>query len=131
VAEAINEAKSRLPGKLSHGLKDALHRVGSGNEAVRAQAIKDLGHYFANGFAHVPEDDTFANKLYELSLEVSHGQNLQAAHDLGYQLLYGKGAAVDTTRAWELLNKSANGGHHISDPMIKYMKTHHLVPKVA
>jgi hypothetical protein len=131
LAQAIAEAKAHLPHKLSRGLADALHRLDSTSTRVQAQAIKDLGYYFSNGFSHVPHDDVLANKLYELSLEVSHGQNAQAAHDLGYHLLYGKGAAVDTDRAYELLSKSSAAGHKISDPMLQYMRVHHLTPRVG
>lgn len=129
VADTLDEVRALLPEHPGKELADVLNRLESGNELVRAQALKDMGYYFANGFRGIAEDDTMANRLYELSLEVSGGRNTQALHDLGYQLLYGKGAAVDTVRAHDLLERAAAGGNRLSVPMLQYMDRMGLSPK--
>lgn len=131
IDDVLNEAHRQMPEKLSKKLSGVLSRIDSSNVKVRAQALKDLGYYFANGFGGVHENDALANKLYELSLEASGGKNIQAAHDLGYHLLHGKGAAVDQGRALELLGQAKKGGHPLSGEMLKYMKLHRLYPQVS
>jgi len=119
-----------LPANMSGTLAETLARAtGAENSAVQAQAIKDLGYFFANGFQGVSENDVFANQLYELALDISGGENIQAAHDLGYHALHGLGmAAPDYSRAFELLTQSDQGGHRLSAPMLEYMRTHNLIP---
>jgi hypothetical protein len=129
LADLLNEAKSQLPAEHCKGLDTALHRLGSAHENVKAQAIKDLGYYFANGFCGVHENDALADKLFQASIDVSHGHNVQALHDLGYQTLHGFGTAQDNSKAYELLTKAAAGGHPLSPPIVSYMETHHLAPR--
>ncbi|MBU0799413.1 MAG: hypothetical protein KKA05_00265 [Alphaproteobacteria bacterium] len=129
VGATMEEIRSLLPADPGRAMTDVLNRIDSTNDAVRAQALKDLGYFFANGFRGVVENDVVANKLYELSLEVSGGNNMQAAHDLGYHLLYGKGTDVDLARAHELLSQSSAGGNKLSAPMLQYMDRMGLSPK--
>jgi TPR repeat protein len=129
LADLLNEAKSQLPVSHCGGLDSALDRLDSARENVRAQAIKDLGYYFANGFCGVQENDALANRLFEASIDVSHGQNVQALHDLGYQTLHGFGTTQDSAKAYELLTRAAEGGHKLSPPILDYMKTHNLAPR--
>lgn len=131
IDDVLNEAHRQMPEKLSKKLSGVLSRIDSSNLKVRAQALKDLGYYFSNGFGGVHENDALANKLYELSLEVSGGKNIQAAHDLGYHMLHGKGAAVDHERAIKLLVQAKKGGHPLSGDMLKYIKLHRLYPQVS
>lgn len=127
--DPLTEARNLIPANgACADMNMVLGRLNSANELVRAQAIKDLGYFFANGFCGVQENDALANQLYELSLSVSHGQNIQAAHDLGYQLLHGFGADKDYARAYELLNKASAGGHPLSPPILDYMKVYKLAP---
>ncbi len=72
------------------------------------------------------ENDALADKLFQASLDVSHGHNIQALHDLGYQTLHGFGTAQDNGKAYEtLLTKAAAGMPPAL--IIDYMKLHHLV----
>ncbi len=130
LADLLNDAKSHLPAHHCKGLDSALHRLDSTHENVRAQAIKDLGYYYANGFCGVHENDALADKLFQASLDVSHGHNIQALHDLGYQTLHGFGTPQDSGKAYDLLSKAAAGGHPLSPPILDYMKVHHMAPKV-
>jgi TPR repeat protein len=128
LANLLNEAKSQIPSHHCAGIDSAVHRLSSVHENVQAQAIKDLGYYYANGFCGVHENDVLADKLFQASLNVSHGHNIQALHDLGYQTLHGFGTAPDNGKAFELLTKAAAGGHPLSPPILDYMKLHHLAP---
>lgn len=118
VASVLDEAYGALPETPGRQLAETLSRLESTNDAVKAQALKDLGYFFANGFARLPEDDVLANKLFELSIEVSGGNNHQAMHDLGYHLIYGKGTAVDLERGRELLEAAAERGNRLSVQML-------------
>ena len=131
LADLLNEAKSQIPQSHCKALDTALHRLDSTHENVRAQAIKDLGYFFANGRCGVVENDALADKLFQASIDVSHGHNVQALHDLGYQTLHGFGTAQDSAKAYELLSKAADGGHPLSPPILDYMKIHHMVPKAT
>lgn len=121
VQDVMKEVYQNLPAKPGSKLAEALARTTSENPAVKAQALKDLGYFFANGFARVPENDALANKLFEMSLAVSDGKNAQAAHDLGYQLFYGKGAAADMVRGRELLESAAAKGNKLSIEMLRQL----------
>ena len=129
--DLLAQVKANLPAHPDARLSDALHRLESTNVRVRAQAIKDLGYFFANGFDGVKENDALADKLFQLSIDVSGGKNIQAMHDLGYQMLWGKGTAVDYAQAYELLSKAKAGGHPLSGEILDYMKAHHLPPAAA
>ena len=88
---------------------------------ISAQATKDVGYFFANGKAGLPESDAMANSFYEAALQNSDGSNIQAAHDLGYHLLHGKGAEEDHGRARKLLEHARSEGHPLSGEMVDYM----------
>lgn len=129
VAATMDEVRALLPENPAGKLAETLNRIDSPDYRIQAQALKDLGYFFANGFRGLVENDTVANSLYELSLTVSDGQNMQAAHDLGYHLLYGKGTSADPARAFELLSRAHENGHRLSAPMLDYMHKAGLAPR--
>jgi hypothetical protein len=126
--EILAYAEAYIPEITPPVLDETLIRIESENQAVSAQATKDLGYFLANGRAGMPESDALANSFYEAALENSDGQNIQAAHDLGYHLLHGKGIEQNYERAYELLNQANDGGHPLSKPMLDYMSKHKLNP---
>lgn len=74
-------------GQTTSALRDTLARASSGN----AQAIKDLGYFFFNGFGGVKMDQSLALQLFEMASDMG---NVQAKVDLAYIEYHGL-AGVD------------------------------------
>ena len=123
--DVLQEAYGQLPAKPGSKLAETMARISSDNVAVKAQAIKDLGYFFANGFARLPENDARANKLFGLSVELARTSPAaetaleQALHDLGYQTMYGKGTGTDIAAGRKMLEEAAKLGNRLSIEMLK------------
>lgn len=128
IATALAEAKGQVAGEAKGKLAEAFSRAASESTTVKAQAIKDVGYYLANGTDGMTENDALANRMFQLSMDVSNGQNIQALRDLGYQALHGFGMDKNPSLAADLLGKAADAGDRHASVMMSYMKMHNLIP---
>lgn len=121
---ALDKVLANLPANTTAPLADTLARLESASEAVRDQAIKDLGNFIANGFHFFEENDALANELFAMVADT----NAQAAHDLGYQMLHGLGTEVDYAKAYELLSFANDNGNTLAAEKLQYMAKMGLTP---
>ena len=121
---ALEEALALVPEDANATLCATIARLESTNIDVRAQAIKDLGYFIANGFNGFTEDDFLANRLFSSVADI----NAQAAHDLGYHLLHGIGIEADYERAYDLLTQAHENGSTLAAEKLEYMNAMGLTP---
>ena len=90
----------RLPASPSN--EEAIKRINRRVVAGDANAISNLGFYYANGDLGLQQDWEMALELWNRAAELG---STEAYHNIGYACQYGRGVAVDMKKAkhyWEL-----------------------------
>ena len=95
----------RLPISISD--EEENERIKRRVESGDAEAIYNLGQFYANGYYGFPHDQAKALELWHQAGKLG---NSRAYHNIGSAYYFGNGVEMDTKKAWHYYNLAAMGG---------------------